>query len=59
MHYALQSVDIAILRVYAERYGDGAPACDETLVHQTEGGTVVRVKRGEGDVIVRFPWVEP
>jgi hypothetical protein len=58
IHYSLRSVDSAVLQVHAERYADGARPCDEKVVHQTEGGSVVRVKRGEGDVTVRFLWIE-
>jgi hypothetical protein len=58
IHYTLQSVDSAILQVYAERYATAGGICDSTDLHQTEGGTTVRIKRGTGDVKVRFPWEE-
>jgi hypothetical protein len=58
VHYSLQSSDAAILQVYAERYAVSGGKCDDTAVHQTEGGTTVRVKRGEGSVKVRFRWQE-
>jgi len=56
LHYALQSADSAILQVYAERYAKSGGVCDDADLHQTEGGTTVRIQRGTGDVHVRFPW---
>jgi hypothetical protein len=58
VHYSIQSVDIAILQVYAERYSDAGGVCKNTALHQTEGGSVIKVKRGEGDAKVSFLWVE-
>jgi hypothetical protein len=57
LHYALRSVDQAILAVYAERYTSDVPSC-KSSVHHTEGGTEVPIRRGEGDLTVRFPWHE-
>jgi hypothetical protein len=58
IHYSLQSSDTAILQVYAERYADSGGRCDNAAVHQTEGGTTVRLKRGEGNVKLGFRWKE-
>ena len=58
IHYSLQSSDTAILQVYAERYAVSSGKCDDTVVHQTEGGNTVRLSRGDGNVRVRFRWQE-
>jgi hypothetical protein len=58
IHYSLQSYETAILQVYAERYADSGGKCDNTALHQTEGGTTVRLKRGEGNVKAHFHWQE-
>jgi hypothetical protein len=58
IHYSLNSKDIAILQVFAERYADGNSPCDDAAVHQTEGGTTALIRRGEGDVKLRFAWIE-
>src|SRR5262245_25243090 len=58
IHYSLESADTAILQVYAERYANSGGVCESADLHQTEGGTTVRIKRGTGDVKVRFRWVE-
>lgn len=58
IHYSLQSTDAAILQVYAERYANSGHTCENSDVHQTEGGATVRIKRGTADAKVRFPWIE-
>src|SRR5258708_4060803 len=58
IHYSLHSVDHAILQVYAERYASSSRPCDQAGVHQTEGGTVAPIKRGDGDIKVSFAWKE-
>jgi hypothetical protein len=56
VHYSLRSEDRAILAVYAERYP--ADSCNDAGTHQTEGGSLAQVKRGEGELKVAFYWQE-
>lgn len=58
IHYSLRSTDRAVLAVYAERYASGGPVCDNSVVHHTEGGAPILLKRGDGDVKARFQWHE-
>jgi hypothetical protein len=60
IHYLLRSRDRAVLAVYAERYAAAGErgGCDNSVLHQTEGGANILLKRGEGDVKTRFRWHE-
>ena len=58
VHYSLVSVNSAVLAVYAERFADASHLCGDAAAHHTEGGTTVRLERGEGEVKVQFAWHE-
>lgn len=58
VHYVLASIEKAIMGVFVERYTVGPDGCDAAVRHHTEGGAWPIIKRGEGDVTVRFAWHE-
>jgi hypothetical protein len=58
VHYSLASVDRALMAVYVERYENGPDGCDQVLKHNTEGGALTPIHRGDGNVMVHFDWHE-